>query len=341
MRALSYTGERQVSLKNKPDPTPGPDEVIVRIRATAICGSDLHAYRHPAPAMIVGDGTPGHEPCGVIAELGPGVSGWAVGDPVVVYFRRTCGECVNCRSGHRNLCLNRRSSYGHAPDANGSHAEYMAVETGSLMRLPDGLSFRDGAILACQGGTAYAPLTRLGVSGRDALVVSGLGPVGLLATLFGGALGARIIGIDPSPERRALARRLGAETVLDPLAGDLAEQVRAVCPIGADKLIETSGAPAAHAVIGDLLRPRGRAALVGLGSASFTVPLGRIVHREIELIGSSIYPNSQFDELCQIIQQKRLDLSSVVSHDLTLEDGPHAFQLADSATTGKICFHVA
>jgi threonine dehydrogenase-like Zn-dependent dehydrogenase len=340
MLALSYVGERQVIVKQKPDPTPGPGEVVVQMRATAICGSDLHAYRHPAPQMVEDDVTPGHEPCGVIVALGPEVRGWAVGDPVVVYFRRTCGECAYCRVGHRNTCLNRRSSYGHGGGADGSHAEFMAVETGSLLRLPDYLSFRDGAILACQGGTAFAPLTRLGVSGRDTLIVSGLGPVGLLATLFGVALGARVVGIDPSAERRALAERLGAASAIDPLAGDVAEQVKAVCPVGAEKLIETSGASAAHGVIGDLLRPRGRAAIVGLGTPTFTMPLMRLVHREIELIGSSIYPDGQFEEMCEFIRRKRLDLGGIVSHDLTLDDGPRAFQLADSATTGKICFHV-
>jgi threonine dehydrogenase-like Zn-dependent dehydrogenase len=340
MRALSYTGDRQVIVKDKPDPTPAAGEVVVQIRATGICGSDLHMYRHPSPAMIEGDATPGHEPCGVIAALGPDVRGWAVGDPVVVYFRRTCGTCVNCINGLRNRCLNRRSSYGHGPGADGSHAEYMAVEAGSLLGLPEHLSFLDGAILACQGGTAYAPLTRLGISGRDTLVVSGLGPVGLLATLFGNALGAQVIGIDPAPGRRELALDLGAVATIDPTAGDPAEQLQATHPQGADALVETSGAPAAHATIGDLLRPGGRAALVGLGTPSFTMPLGRIVHREITLIGSSIYPNGQFEELCGVIKAKQINLSRMVSADLTLDDGPRAFAIADSATTGKVCFHV-
>jgi threonine dehydrogenase-like Zn-dependent dehydrogenase len=338
VRALSFTGERQAVVRDKPEPRPGPGEVIVQMKATAICGSDLHQYRHPRPELVENDATPGHEPCGVIAALGPGVTGWAVGDPVVVYFRRTCGTCQFCATGHRNLCLNRRSSYGHAPDAQGSQAELMAVETGSLLRLPEWLSYRDGAILACQGGTAYAPLTRLGISGRDTLVVSGLGPVGLLATLFGVALGARVVGIDPSPGRRELAQTLGADSVADPTAGDIVEQIRAVCPIGADALIETSGAAAAHGVIGDLLRPRGRAALVGLGQPTFSMPLGRIVHREITLTGSSIYPDSQFAEMSELVRRKGLDLGRIVSHDLTIEEGPRGYELADSATTGKVCF---
>jgi propanol-preferring alcohol dehydrogenase len=308
------------------------------MKAAGICGSDLHSYRHPRSGQIEGDMTPGHEPCGVIVECGPEVQGWQVGDRVVVYFRRTCGHCHYCRTGLRNLCSNRRSSYGHSPDAQGSDAEYMAVEAGSLMRLPDDFSFQAGAILACQGGTAYAPLARLGVSGRDTLVVSGLGPVGLLATLFGVALGARVLGIDPSAERRALAGRLGAEITYDPTTGEIAEQVRAAAPLGADALIETSGAPPAHAVIGDLLRPRGRAAIVGLGAPTFSMPLMRLVHREITLVGSSIYPDTLFDEICDIVRRKQIDLAAVITHDLPLEEGPAAFRLADSATAGKVCF---
>lgn len=339
MRALSFAGERQVVVRDKPMPRPAPGEVLVQMKATAICGSDLHMYRHPNPSLIEHDVTPGHEPCGVIVELGAGVTGWQVNDPVVVYFRRTCSECPACQTGHRNLCVNRRGSYGHAAGANGSDAEFMNVEAGSLLRLPDYLSFRDGAILACQGGTAYAPLTRLGVSGRDTLVVSGLGPVGLLATLFGHGLGARVIGIDPAAERRQRAAAIGATVTLDPTVGDIAEQLKEHLPVGADALIETSGAGAAHAVIGDLLRPHGRAALVGLGNPTLTMPLGKIVHREITLIGSSIYPNHQFDEMCEFVRRHQIDLSAVVSHDLTLEEGPQAFQMADAATTGKICFH--
>lgn len=337
MRALSYAGERQIVVRDKPEPRPGPGEVVIAMKASAICGSDLHPYRHPRPEMLAADLTPGHEACGVIVECGPEVRDWKSGDRVVVYFRRTCGQCQYCRTGHRNVCSNRRGSYGVGAD--GSDAEYMAVEVGSLLPLPEDLSFRDGSILACQGGTAYAPLTRLGLSGRDTLVVSGLGPVGLLATLFGTALGARVIGVDPSAERRALAARLGAEQVCDPAAGAIGEQVQAVAPGGAGALIETSGAPAAQAVIGDLLRPRGRAAIVGLGAADFAMPLMHLVHREIELIGSSIYPDTQFEEMCAVIRRKGIDLDAIVTHDLTLEEGPAAFRLADSATAGKICFH--
>jgi threonine dehydrogenase-like Zn-dependent dehydrogenase len=312
--------------------------VVIRLRAAGICGSDLHPYRHPPASVLEGDVVPGHEPCGEIVALGRGVERWSPGERVVVYFRRTCGECVYCRTGHRNVCVNRRSSYGHAADAPGSDAEYMAVEVASLMTLPEYLSFVDGAILACQAGTAYWPLVRLGASGRDVLVISGLGPLGLLATIFATAMGSRVVGIDPSPGRRALAGQLGAETTIDPTAGPAPDQLRAHYPDGADKLMETSGANAAHAVIGDLLKPQGQAAIVGLGSTDFAMPLMRLVHREITLFGTSIYPDTLFPEICRFIRDHNLKLDVVVSHTFPLEQGPEAFRVAESATAGKVMF---
>jgi L-iditol 2-dehydrogenase len=338
MLALRIVGERQVVVRGRPDPTPGPGEVVLKLRSAGICGSDLHPYRHPPAHVLEGDVTPGHEPCGEIVALGSGVDGWSVGDRAVVYFRRTCGECHYCRTGHRNVCINRRSSYGHAADAPGSDAEYMAVEAASLMSLPDYLSYVDGAILACQAGTAYWPLVRLGVSGRHVLAVSGLGPLGLLSTLFAQAMGARVVGIDPSPGRRELADRLGAVATLDPTAGPVHDQLRAHYPDGADALIETSGSNAAHAAISELLKPRGTAAIVGLGTDTFSMPLMRLVHREITLFGASIYPDTLFPEMCRFIRDHSLQLDAVVSHTLPLRDGPEAFRLAETASTGKVMF---
>jgi threonine dehydrogenase-like Zn-dependent dehydrogenase len=338
MRALKITAEREITVRDLPDPTPKQGEVLLKMRAAGICGSDLHPYRHPTAVHLEQDVVPGHEPCGEVVALGPGVTDWKVGDRAVVYFRRTCGECLYCTTGHRNVCANRRSSYGHSPDAAGSDADLMAVETDSLMRLPEYLSFADGAILACQAGTAYWPLVKLGASGRDLLVVSGLGPVGLLATIFARAMGARVVGVDPSAERRAIAEKLGAEATVDPTAGPPGDLLRATYPDGADKLIETSGSNVAHAAIGELVKPLARVAIVGLGSTDFKMPLMRLVHKELTVFGTSIYPDTLFPEICRFVRDHRLKLDAVVSHYFPLEQGPEAFRVADSATAGKVMF---
>jgi len=337
VKALRVSGEREVTVLDRPVPKPEPGEVVVAMKATGICGSDLHPYRHPTPLNLDPGFVSGHEPCGVIHEIGEGVGGWQVGERVVPYFRRTCGYCAYCRVGRRNVCVNRRPSYGHQ-GCDGTHTEYMRVEAPCLIKLPEHLSFLDGAILSCQGGTAYAPLTRLGVSGRDVLVVSGLGPVGLLSVLFAKPLGATVVGIDPSAGRRELAEKIGADVTLDPTAGPVGEQLRAHFPDGADKLTETSGAGPAHAVIGDLLKPLGTAAIVGLGTPEFVMPLRHLAMKELTVFGSSIYPNAQFDEMAEFIKRHKVDLSAIVSHQLPLEEGPKAFEIAADANSGKVVF---
>jgi len=174
-------------------------------------------------------------------------------------------------------------------------------------------------------------------SGEDVLIVSGLGPVGLLTTLFGSRMGAEVVGIDPSPERRGLAESLGARKTFDPTTAPIVEQVRAAYPDGADKLVEASGAGAAHEVIGSLLRPLGMAALVGLGSTDFKMPLGQIVHREIIVFGTSIFPTSQYDEIWRFCRRHAIAPSQVVTQRFGVEQGAEAFRLADRASTGKVC----
>lgn len=338
MKAIRISAERTISVLERGKPRAAADDVVVKMMATGICGSDLHPFRHPTPDHLNPGFISGHEPCGVIEEVGAEVDGWQVGDPVVVYFRRTCGECIYCRTGHRNVCSNRKGSYGHR-GLDGSHADFMRTDPTCLMRKPSHLSFVDGAVIACQAGTAYYPLTRLGVSGRDVLVVSGLGPVGLLATMFAKAMGATIVGVDPSEGRRKIAEGLGAIATLDPTASTpVGEQMRAVVPAGADKLIETSGSNHAHAVMGDLLHPLGTAAIVGLGTQELKMPLMHVAHRELTIFGTSIYPDTMFDEICEFVQRHGIRLETVVSHSFPLEKGQEAFDTAASATSGKVCF---
>jgi threonine dehydrogenase-like Zn-dependent dehydrogenase len=338
VRALRYTGEREVICGDRADPRPQPGEVLIQMKASGICGSDLHVYRHPGSDFVETGRVPGHEPAGVIAEVGSEVRDWSVGERVTAYFRLICGTCYYCRTGHSNVCINRRGSYGVGlGTADGADAEYMVVDASLLFRVPDDFSLEDAAIVACQGGTAYYPLTRLGASGQDVLIVSGLGPVGLLTTLFGSRMGAEVLGIDPSPERRALAESLGARKTFDPTRGPIVEQVRVDYPGGVDKLVEASGASAAHEVIGSLLRPLGMAALVGLGSTDFKMPLGQIVHREIIVFGTSIFPTSQYDEIWRFCRRHAIKPSQVVTQRFGLEQGAEAFRLADTASTGKVC----
>jgi D-arabinose 1-dehydrogenase-like Zn-dependent alcohol dehydrogenase len=204
MRGVVFLGNRKIELREFPDPAPGPGDVVLAIKASGMCGSDLHPYRAAGNAAAAlglgGKGEPviaGHEPCGVIAAVGPGVPAEQarVGQRVMNHHYRGCGECKHCRVGWSQLCRRGITVYGMT--GHGGHAPFMKVPARTNVPLPDELSFEEGAAVACGTGTAYGALKRLDVSGRDTLAVFGQGPVGLSATMLGVAMGARVIAIDP------------------------------------------------------------------------------------------------------------------------------------------------
>src|SRR5919198_882003 len=226
MRGVVFLGERRLELREFPDPTPGPGEVVLAIKASGMCGSDLHTYRAKGGTAAIGirgrtePVIGGHEPCGVVAAVGPGVSEAEarVGLRVMNHHYWGCGQCKHCRVGWSQLCRKGIVVYGMT--GHGAHAPFMKVPARTLVPLPDELSFEEGAAISCGTGTAYGALKRLDVSGRDTLAVFGQGPVGLSATMLGVAMGARVIAVDTVAERRALAKELGAEAVIDPKAVD-------------------------------------------------------------------------------------------------------------------------
>src|SRR5262249_10139951 len=201
----------------------GPGEVVLAMKASGMCGSDLHAYRASrrgsvAASLGLGGGAgpviAGHEPCGVVADRGPGLLEAAapIGQRAMNHHYRGCGQRAHCRAGWSQLCRAGVPVYGVT--AHGGHAHFMKVPATTLVPLPDELSFEEGAAISCGTGTAYGALRRLELSGRDTLAVFGQGPVGLSATQLGTAMGARVIAVDLSAERRQLAREFGAESVI-------------------------------------------------------------------------------------------------------------------------------
>jgi propanol-preferring alcohol dehydrogenase len=340
MRAARLHGNRQVSVESRPVPTPSANEVLLKIRAAGICGSDLHGYRSPSPEPAVLNFVPGHEPCGEIVEVGSAVTGWSVGDRVVVYHRCACRACDYCLTGFRNLCTNRdmkgRRAYGFNPD--GGDEEYMAVDPFDLMRLPDACDFVEGAVLACQAGTAYYGLRNIDVRANDRLIVTGLGPVGLLTVLLAKAMAVEVMGVDLSAERRAVAAELGADIVLDPTTAPLDEQVKSIWPRGATAWAEASGAAAIHATIPAVAALNARVAIIGGGAREATLILPSIMTKQIQLVGSNLWPFSAWSEITDFIIRKKVPIRRVVTHQLSIEDAPKGFELAGNAVAGKVVF---
>src|SRR6266508_4640117 len=255
MKGLVFVGERQVALEDFPDPSPGPGEVVIGIRASGMCGSDLPRYRDGGNRVVGG-----HEPCGVILERGPGVSQdqAPTGRRVIVHHYWGCGTCKHCRMGYTQMCLHGSRVMGSSAD--GGHAPYLLAPAGSLVALDEALSFAEGAAIACGTGTAYSALKRLDVSGRDTLAIFGQGPVGLAATQLATAMGARVLAVDPSAERRRLATDLGADVAIDPESTPVVERIRELTHgDGADATLDCTGHPEARANCARAARAWGRA----------------------------------------------------------------------------------
>jgi len=343
MRGLVFLGDREVELRQFPDPTPGPEDVIVGIQSSGMCGSDFRPYRAPKA-----DGGPerlpisGHEPCGIVIERGAHVTDAEVriGDRVMVHHYHGCDACHHCQEGYSQMCLHGSTVYGFTGD--GANAPYMCVPASTLVRFPDALSFDEGAAIACGTGTAYMALKRLAVSGRDTLAIFGQGPVGLSGTLLARAMGARVVAVDISPERLALARQHGADVTLNPLEVDPVAAIQELTHgEGADATLDCTGNPAARVNTVQSARIWGRACFVGEGNTT-TFDISRdIIHKQLTIYGSWTFSTHGLAECAQFIADRAVPLQQIITHRFTLDQADEAFRTFEGGTTGKCVFTLA
>jgi threonine dehydrogenase-like Zn-dependent dehydrogenase len=340
MRGVVLPGGRRVELREVPVPVPGHGQVLVEVRASSICGSDLRAiYReHLGRGAEAYTGViAGHEPAGAVVAAGPGVERFGPGDRVAIYHIAGCGVCPECRSGSMVACSGR-SRAAHGWQRDGGHAPYMVAEERTLVPLPEPLTFADGACVACGFGTAYEALCRLGVGGRDRVLVTGLGPVGLAVGMLARLLGAReVLGAETSEARRALAVELGVVDEAHPpeaLAADAGA-------IGADVAVDCSGAAAARVLALDGLRRFGRCAFVGEGG-DVTIDVSRqLIHKDITLLGSWVTSVARMEELTGLLARTGVHPDRTVTHRFGLEQAAEAYATADAQAAGKVVIEPA
>jgi threonine dehydrogenase-like Zn-dependent dehydrogenase len=319
---------------------------VLEIKASGMCGSDLKFYRasgnETAALGLGGSGKPviaGHEPCGIIAAVGPGVSDieGVVGQRVMNHHYKGCGQCKHCRVGWSQLCRHGITVYGATGD--GGHATYMKVPARTNVPLPEELSFEEGAAVSCGTGTAYGALKRLDVSGRDTLAVFGQGPVGLSATLLGAAMGARVIAIDISPERLAMAKEFGADSVIDSRQTDPVEAiVQLTHGEGAEATMDCTGLPEPRVAAVRSAGTWGRVAFVGEGGDT-TFDISRdMIRRQLTLVASWTFSAMGQWECAQFIADRKIPLGLIFTHRFKLDQADEAYQLFDTQTTGKGVF---
>jgi propanol-preferring alcohol dehydrogenase len=337
MQAVLLPGDKQVTLTTYPDPKPGPGEALIALRAAGVCGSDLHLYRASREARApLCEMIPGHEPTGVIVELGAGVTNWKVGDRVVVNVPAGCGRCEFCKQGITVSCKDRGK---RGVTIHGSDADLMTAPVSSLLPLPDELSFIAGMLIACNIGTAYQAIKRLSVSGRDLVVVFGAGPVGCSTMLLTQATGAFTVMVDVSQGRLDFAASLGANAVLNPKDTDIVAAINDMTGgRGADVGLDTSGARSAQETMIEAAAYWSRVGFVGMQPGEITIKPNRVIERNLIVMGSAYWPMGIFGEMSRHIIRNRIPVEKLVSVQLPLAQAVEGFRIADGATTGKVAF---
>ncbi|GAA4889293.1 zinc-dependent alcohol dehydrogenase family protein [Streptomonospora salina] len=342
MRGVRLPGDSTAAVDILPVPEPGPGQVLLRVGASGICGSDIGFIYHEHKTHRGVDGpayrgvVAGHEPSGTVVQAGPGCRRFGAGDRVIVYHIAGCGLCDNCRRGYMISCTgDARAAYGWQRD--GGHAQYLLAEESTCVPLPEELSFVDGALIACGFGTAYEGLRRIGVNGDGALLVVGLGPVGLAAGMVGRGMGAsRIVGIEPSRRRREWAAALG---VFDACASpeEAADAVgAATAGRGAATVIDCSGSRPGRSLALEHAAEWGRVSLVGEGGVLETEVSDTLLHKQLTLYASWVTSLPAMAELAGNLVRWGLSPERVVSDRFDLAEADAAYRLAAAESRGKV-----
>lgn len=340
MRGIALVGDRKVAWVEVPDPAPGPNEVVIAVRASGLCGSDLHGYRAPAgPAGPAGlRCIAGHEPAGEVVALGEGASTWqvAVGQRVMVHHYAGCNICDYCRTGWTQMCPQLRL---FGTDLNGGHAPYMVVPASTLVSLPNPLSYAAGAAISCGTGTAWGALQRLGELAGSTLIVFGQGPVGLSATMLAAALGVRVIAVDITDSRLARARELGAAATVNSATENLQEAILELTQgRGAAAAMETSGAGVAATGAMATVAPWGKVCFVGIGRDEVKFSVAELIRRQLSMSLSWSMSIVQQRACAKFIAERGLPIDTIFSHQWSLDQADEAYAEFDRQSAGKGVF---
>jgi threonine dehydrogenase-like Zn-dependent dehydrogenase len=339
MQGLVLPGNRQTELREYPVPEPGHGQALIQMKASSLCGSDLRAIYRPTdqghgPEAYRGV-IAGHEPCGIVERVGPGVTEFSPGDRVVMYHIAGCGQCWDCRGGWMISCSSeQRAAYGWQRD--GGHAPYLLAEASTLVHLPDELTYLDGAMVACGMGTSFAACLRADVSGRDVVLITGLGPVGIGTALLCRAMGARVVGVEAISERIELAAKLGFNDVIAPGDSAINALMTRAHGKGFEVAIDCSGNAGARRLCLEAAREWGRVVYVGEGGTVDFEPSPLLIHKQLTLHGSWVCSLQQMEDLVELLVRWDLHPDVMVTHTFTLDQGREAYETFDTGKTGKV-----
>jgi len=336
MRGATLRGSKQIEVISLPDPRPGPNEVVVEVRATGVCGCSRErpAYEAapgaPGPAGRVA----GHESAGVVAEAGAGVDTLRPGQRVIVHGYAGCEHCDRCLAGWPQFCDLTRWS---GRDLDGGWATHQVVTPAMCIPLPDELDFEAGTSCACTAATAFEAFTRMSPRGDETLMIYGVGSMGLALIPLAQAMGVRVIALEDNAPRRGLAESLGAWAVLDTRLPDLPSAIADLTSgQGADLAVDPTGTTASKTDCLRSLRRWGRYAVIGEHSGTTELPTQELIRREVTMIGSWSAGRRTVDSLARYVARRGIKLGDLVSHRFTLDQADAAFAEYETKRTGKV-----
>ena len=326
MRAAILVEPGRIEMQERPIPTPGPGDVLIRVSSVGVCGSDTHYYRHGRVGSFVVDAplVLGHEAAGTIVGVGDSVAPVRIGERVSIEPQRPDPDSEETRRGHYNLCPHMR--FFATPPIDGALCDYVTIGAGYAHRVPDSVS--DDAAALCEPlSVGIAAIRKAGVDGGSRVLITGAGPIGIMVAQVARAYGATdIVVSDPDESRREQATAFGATAVVDPTVEPIGE-------LGVDAFIDASGAPAAVVDGIRAVRPAGTVVLVGSGAESMELPTQQIQNRELVLTGVFRYANT-WPTAIALVESGRVDLDAMVTARFPLEKVAEA--LDSDRTPGSV-----
>ena len=345
MKATVFHSANNIRVEEVPRPSAGVGEAVIRITLTTICGTDLHILRGEyavKPGLVIG-----HEPVGVIEELGEGVTGYAIGDRVLVGAITPCGQCRACLSAQWAQCghgegVEAIGGWRFGNTINGAQAEYLLVPNAqaNLAKIPDELSDEQVVLLADIASTGFSGAESGNIGIGDTVVVFAQGPIGLCATAGARLLGASfIIGVESDPARMAMARQMGADVVLDPKQTDVVAEVKRLTSGGADVSIEALGLQETFENALRCLRPGGTLSSLGVYSGKLQMPYDAFAAGIGDYkIVTTLCPGGKerMRRLMSMVQTKRFDPTPLLTHSFKLDQIVEAYDFFGSRRDGVL-----
>ncbi len=351
MRAWVLKNPNELELATKPAPRPGPAEVLVRIDAVAICATDLEVIAEGPPALVNGGlpfnqgFTPGHEYMGTVAQLGPDVDEYQVGDRVTVEIHAGCGRCKRCREGMYTACHNYGANYpgadkGHRANGfttNGGFAQYAVNHINTLVRVPDSMTDEEAALVVTAGTSMYGFTELGGLLAGESVVVIGPGPIGLLGAATAKALGANpVILTGTRKDRLAIGAKLGADHTIDSTAEDPVAAVMRLTSKGADYVLDCAGTEESVNQAIRMTNRGGKICLAAFPHGLVKIDLAYAVQNNIYLYGIRGEGRSATHRALALMAAGRFDAKLIHTHTFALADLPEALRHARDRVDGAI-----